>query len=67
MLQFTLLDIAQADATAQSDADLLRTLRQACQPLIRDPHDIADLLRYQLVSGVTAGNDLEQDGDGTQG
>jgi len=67
MLQFTLLDIAQADATAQSDADLLRTLRQACQPLIRDPHDIADLLRYQLVSGVTAGDDLERDGDGTQG
>jgi allophanate hydrolase len=66
-LQFTLLDIAQADATAQSDADLLRALRQACQPLIRDPHDIADLLGYQLVSGVTAGDDLERDGDGTQG
>ena len=67
MLQFTLLDIVQADATAQLDADLLRTLRQACQPLIRDPHDIADLLGYQLVSGVTAGDDLERDGDGTQG
>ena len=67
MLQFTLLDIAQADATAQSDADLLRALRLACQPLIRYPHDIADLLGYQLVSGVTAGDDLERDGDGTQG
>jgi hypothetical protein len=26
----------------------------------RDPHDIADLLSYQLISGVTAGNELEE-------
>ncbi|WP_019953600.1 5-oxoprolinase subunit C family protein [Yoonia vestfoldensis] len=66
-LQFTLLDTAAADATAQADADVLRALRQARQPLIRDPHDIADLLGYQLVSGVTAGDDLERDEYGNQG
>jgi allophanate hydrolase len=26
-------------------------------PLIRDPHDIRDLLSYQLISGVTAGSE----------
>ena len=60
-VQFTLLTLEEADATAQSDTAILRELRAACQPLIRDPHDIADLLGYQLISGVTAGDDLESD------
>ncbi|MBQ2260895.1 MAG: biotin-dependent carboxyltransferase family protein [Loktanella sp.] len=60
-LQFTLLDLAAADATAEPDMAVLRRLQQARQPLIRDLHDIADLLGYQLISGVTAGDDLEQD------
>jgi allophanate hydrolase subunit 2 len=35
------------------------TERQALapRPLIRDPHDISDLLGYQLIDGVTAGED----------
>lgn len=45
---------AEATETARR-ADLYRHLR----PLIRDPHDIPDLLAYQLVSGVTAGHDPE--------
>lgn len=60
-MQFEMLTLAQADATAQSDHAILRSLRAACQPLIRDPHDIADLLGYQLIGGVTAGDDLESD------
>ena len=60
-LQFTLLDLAQADATARPEAAQLRDLRNACQPVTRNPHDIADLLGYQLISGVTAGRDLESD------
>ncbi|WP_322894363.1 MULTISPECIES: biotin-dependent carboxyltransferase family protein [unclassified Yoonia] len=60
-LRFDMLSVEDADATAQSDAARLRDLRAACQPLIRDPHDIADLLSYQLISGVTAGRDLESD------
>ena len=35
-------------------------LRQRLRPLVRDPHMISDLLSYQLVSGVTAGDDLER-------
>ena len=56
-LQFQWLTVAQADATAISDTAVLRALVQSCTPVVRDPHDIADLLSYQLISGVTAGND----------
>lgn len=34
-------------------------LRASAKPLIRAPETIADLLSYQLVSGVTAGDDLD--------
>ena len=35
-------------------------LRNRLRPLIRDPHRIHDLLSYQLISGVTAGDDLDR-------
>jgi len=35
-------------------------LSRLLQPLLRDPRDIPDLLAYQLVSGVTAGDELEE-------
>ena len=34
-----------------------RALMGKIAPLIRDPHDIRDLLSYQLISGVTAGSE----------
>jgi allophanate hydrolase len=58
-LQFRFLTIEEADATAQTNAAKLRQITQLCQPMVRDPHDIADLLRYQLISGATRGDDLE--------
>ena len=58
--QFKFLTVAEADATAISQAATLRALTKMCQPMIRDPHDIADLLRYQLISGATPGDDLER-------
>lgn len=56
---FVPLDEARRQEAAEATrrADLSRHLR----PLIRDPHDIPDLLAYQLVSGVTAGHDPESD------
>lgn len=36
-----------------------KSLRGRRMPLIRDPATIADLLSYQLISGMTAGTDLE--------
>lgn len=59
-LQFDFLTVAAADATAMSQETQLRTLTGMCQPMIRDPHDISDLLRYQLISGATPGDDLER-------
>lgn len=59
-MQFRFLTVAEADATATSQAIALRALTKSCQPMIRDPHDIADLLRYQLISGATPGDDLER-------
>jgi allophanate hydrolase len=59
-LQFRFLTLEEADATAQTQASKLRQLAQLCQPMVRDPHDIADLLRYQLISGATSGDDLER-------
>ncbi|WP_439154002.1 biotin-dependent carboxyltransferase family protein [Yoonia sp.] len=59
-LQFQMLTLLQADATVQTARTQLAALRKTCQPLVRDPHDIADLLGYQLISGVTPGDDLER-------
>lgn len=47
-------DMERAEAARRSG------LSRLVQPLLRDPRDIPDLLRYQLVSGVTAGNELEE-------
>ena len=59
-LQFRFLTVEQADATATTLEAQLRALTKMCKPMIRDPHDIADLLRYQLISGATPGDDLER-------
>ncbi|MDO6592089.1 MULTISPECIES: biotin-dependent carboxyltransferase family protein [Rhodobacterales] len=57
-LRFVFVTVQEADTTATSDKATLAALRAQVTPIIRDPHDIADLLSYQLISGVTAGNEL---------
>ncbi|WP_136636685.1 biotin-dependent carboxyltransferase family protein [Pseudooceanicola onchidii] len=59
-LRFTDITVADADALWRSDADQLKALRKAVRPLRRDPHDIPDLLAYQLIGGVIRGD--EEDG-----
>ena len=59
-LQFRFLTLEEADATALPAGAQLAALRKACEPLVRDPRDIADLLSYQLISGMTPGDDLER-------
>ncbi|WP_108813913.1 biotin-dependent carboxyltransferase family protein [Loktanella sp. Alg231-35] len=59
-LRFQFLSVVEADATATTYAAQLRQLRARCTPVLRDPHDIADLLGYQLISGATPGDDLER-------
>ena len=58
-MQFTFLTVAEADATYVSHTQMKRQLTQMCTPAVRDPNDIADLLRYQLISGATRGDDLD--------
>ena len=49
---FVTLDEARAiELRARAD---IKSLRGRVQPLVRDPHDIADLLSYQLVGGVVS-------------
>lgn len=59
-LRFEFLSFEEADRLLRSEAHMLRDLRKAARPALRDPNDIADLLGYQLISGVTAGDDLER-------
>ncbi|KEO51492.1 biotin-dependent carboxyltransferase family protein [Thioclava pacifica] len=59
-LRFIRLSPDQADALWRPEAEQLRTLRATCHPLIRDPSEMGDLLSYQLIGGVTSGDDLER-------
>ncbi|MGC8201900.1 biotin-dependent carboxyltransferase family protein [Aliiroseovarius sp. PTFE2010] len=58
-LTFDMLSVDEADALARAQPDAVAGLRARVQPLVRDPHDIPDLLSYQLIDGVTAGLDPE--------
>ena len=37
------------------------TLSELVQPLVRDVSELSDLLSMQLISGATAGDDLERE------
>ncbi|WP_172298894.1 biotin-dependent carboxyltransferase family protein [Pseudoruegeria sp. HB172150] len=56
-IRFTFITRQDALAALRSYGDHLAKLPKAPRPLIRNPHDIPDLLGYQLISGVTAGED----------
>lgn len=60
-LSFAFVTLEQAVALERAEGARRAGLRGGLRPMIRDPHDIADLLAYQLVSGVTRGDDLERD------
>ncbi|WP_424974150.1 biotin-dependent carboxyltransferase family protein [Dinoroseobacter sp. S124A] len=54
-LRLTLIPRAEAIAIERAEALRLRDLSRGLRPILRDPADIAELLSYQLISGVTAG------------
>ncbi len=60
-LRFEVVTLDEADALAPRWEAQLQAQRAKLRPLIRDPHDIHDLLGYQLISGVTAGRELEEE------
>lgn len=58
-LQFSFVSLQDAVTLEQAETIRRVGLRSDLRPLIRDPHHITDLLSYQLISGVTRGDDLE--------
>lgn len=58
-LRFQFISLDAALTLERKEAARRKSLRGSIKPMIRDPHDIADLLSYQLISGVTAGHDTE--------
>lgn len=58
-IRLRLVDRATALAAERSAAAYLKGLRGAVHPLLRDPRDMPDLLSYQLISGVTAGEETD--------
>ena len=60
VLRFAFIDIAQGRDIDARERRRIAALRGAVRPLLRDPATIRDLLSYQLISGVTAGDDLDR-------
>lgn len=58
-LRFRCLTETEARDQHRRPEEILRILRTQLSPLLRAPGDIADLLGYQLISGVTSGDDLD--------
>ncbi len=57
-LRFVPIPVEEADSLPPLGVEFLNSLRSRVRALIRDPHQIPDLLSYQLISGVTSGNDV---------
>ncbi len=61
-MQFSFVSIDDALETALTLDQIEAGLKRQRRSLIRDPRDIHDLLSYQLISGVTAGRELSEEG-----
>lgn len=59
-LRFRFVALDEAVALERAEAARRAALRGTLRPLIRDPAGMADLLRYQLIGGVTRGDDLDR-------
>jgi allophanate hydrolase len=59
-LKFRFVSLEEAVKAELQEQARRKGLRRSLRPLIRDPHSMGDLLSYQLISGVTAGDDLER-------
>jgi biotin-dependent carboxylase-like uncharacterized protein len=61
VLRFAPVTLEVAEAASPPESRWIATLRAQAQPLIRSPHDIPDLLGYQLISGAVRGDEPEED------
>ncbi len=48
-LKFTFVSVAEAEASWASDQSVYDAQKRATTPRIRDPHEMADLLSYELI------------------
>lgn len=59
-LRFRFVSLDEGLSAERSAHATRAALASRCKPLIRDPHDMMNLLDYQLISGATRGDDLER-------
>jgi allophanate hydrolase len=59
VLRFRFIPLDEAVTVERAEARRRAALRADVRPLRRDPRRMPDLLSYQLISGVTRGDDLE--------
>lgn len=60
ILQFRFVTLDEAVAAERAEAARRVGLRDSLLPLLRNPRDMPDLLSYQLIDGVTRGDDLDR-------
>ncbi len=60
LIRCRFVSLEDAVEAERREATFRKGLRNRLRPLVRDPHRIPDLLSYQLISGVTAGDDFER-------
>ena len=63
LINFRFIDHDEAIAAHDNFQSRQANMPQAVRPLVRNPHDIPDLLAYQLIGGAVAGNEEENDED----
>ncbi|MDG1430582.1 MAG: biotin-dependent carboxyltransferase family protein [Paracoccaceae bacterium] len=60
-LRFVFVSLSQAVEIERREKACRGGLRGKVEPLIRDPRSIPDLLSYQLIGGMSAGDEFEKD------
>ena len=58
-LRFKFISHAEGLKAHMTPAQRLKATQKQLEPLLRDPADIRDLLRYQLISGAITGNETQ--------
>jgi allophanate hydrolase len=59
--RFRFVALEEAVEIENHEQERRRELGKSLRPLLRDPRTMFDLLSYQLISGATAGDDLERE------
>ncbi len=60
VLRFRMVGLEEGVAIERRAAEARRTLASRRTRLVRNPHDMRDLLAYQLISGVVSGDPQEE-------